>query len=88
MLGEFLSGLTMNGPAMVLFLAQAKKAQERKLICERKRDARRSFQEYVRICRFTAVSFVAYSQLFSPLSRTKNMGETIKIFILNDTKCC
>ena len=47
MLREFLSGLTMNGPAMVLFLAQAKKAQERKLICERKRDAKRRFQVYV-----------------------------------------
>ena len=41
MLRELLSGLKMNGPAMVLFLAQTKKAQERKLICKRKRDARR-----------------------------------------------
>ena len=47
MLREFLSGLKMNGPAMVLFLAQTKKAQERKLICKRKRDARRRFQAYV-----------------------------------------
>ena len=38
----------MKGPAMALFWAQAKKAQERKLICKRKRDARRRFQAYVR----------------------------------------
>ena len=40
--------LKMNGPAMALFLAQTKNAQERKLICKRKRDARRRFQAYVR----------------------------------------
>ena len=79
MLREFLSGLKMNGRAMVLFLAQTKIAQERKRICKREKGCKK---EISGICtpptrRFTAVSVVAYSQLFSPRSRTKNMGETI-----------
>ena len=48
----------MNGPAMALFLAQTKKAQERKLICKRKRDARRRFQAYVRRRRVVTQLFV------------------------------
>ena len=48
----------MNGPAMALFLAQTKKAHERKLICKRKRDARRRFQAYVRRRRVVTQLFV------------------------------
>ena len=48
----------MNGPSMALFLAQTKKAQERKLICKRKRDARRRFQAYVRRRRVVTQLFV------------------------------
>ena len=48
----------MNSPAMALVLAQRKKAQERKLICKRKRDARRRFQAYVRRRRVVTQLFV------------------------------
>ena len=41
MLREFLSGLKMNGRAMVLFLAQTKKAQERKRICKREKGCKK-----------------------------------------------
>jgi len=64
MLREFLSELKLrlkiNGPAMVLFLAQTKKGQERKLICKLKGDARTTFQAYVR-CRRVVVTAVSFS---------------------------
>ena len=72
----------MNGPAMALFLAQTKKAQERKRnYMKQKRNARRRFQAYVRplpvVTQLFVLLLLAYSQLFSSRSRrTKNMGET------------
>ena len=47
----------MNSRAMALFLAQ-KKEKERKLVCKRKRDARRRFQAYVHRRRVAAQLFV------------------------------
>ena len=48
----------MNSPAMTLVLAQRKKAQELKLICKRKRAARRRFQACVRRRRVVTQLFV------------------------------
>ena len=67
----------MNSRAMALFLAQKKK-KERKLVCKRKRDARRRFQAYVRRQRVATQLFVLLltRNFFSPTSCTKNMDET------------
>ena len=48
----------MNSQAMALCLAQKKKETERKLVCKRKRDARRRFQAYVRRRRVATQLFV------------------------------
>lgn len=48
----------MNSQAMALCLAQKKKKKERKLVCKRKRDARRRFQAYVRRRRVATQLFV------------------------------
>ena len=68
LLSELKLSLKINGPAMTLFLAQTKKAQERKLICKRKRDARRRFQAYVRRRRVVTQLFVLLlTRTFFPL---------------------
>ena len=61
----------MNSRAMALFLAQ-KKEKERKLVCKRKRDARRRFQAYVRRRRVATQMFV----LLITTSCAKNIDET------------
>ena len=53
----FKLSLKVNSRAMALFLAQ-KKEKERRLVCKRKRDARRQFQAYVRRRRFATQLFV------------------------------
>ena len=45
-MNELKLSLKMNSQAMALFLAQKKK-KEQKLVCKRKRDARRRFQGMV-----------------------------------------
>ena len=74
----------MNGPAMALFLAHTKKAQERKLIYKRKRDAKRRFQACVRRRRIVnaAVCIVAYSQLLVELALTEQDSKTASVYFL------
>ena len=58
-MSEFKLSLKMNSQAMALCLAQKKKKKkERKLVCKRKRDARRRFQAYVRRRRVATQLFV------------------------------
>ena len=73
-LSEFKLSLTMNSRAMALFLAQ-KKEKERKLVCKRKRDARRRFQAYVRRRRVATQMFVLLiTRNFFPLLPVRNRG--------------
>ena len=67
----------MNSRAMALFLAQKKK-KERKLVCKRKRNARRRFQAYVhRRCVATQLFVLLLTcNFFPPTSCAKNMDET------------
>ena len=86
MLSEFLSelklSLKMNGLAMVLFWVQTRKAQERKLICKRKRDAKRRFQACVRRRRIVnaVVCIVAYSQLLVELALTEQDSKNASVY--------
>ena len=74
LLSELKLSLKINGPAMTLFLAQTKKAQKRKLICKRKRDASRRFQAYVRRRRVVTQLFVLLlTRNFFPLVLVRNI---------------